>query len=326
MINQFRTLNPVNLLLLVLYAVLLRLPIFVNLPPSLSFAFLEPYAKLFLHLPKTDVLSPATNVFLATVIIVVQALLFNVVVNAHNLLPKPSYLPALMYITGSSLFMFFLVLSPPLICNFLIIWMMHKLLLLAKTENAMMAMYDTGMIVALGTLMYFPFVVLLGIAWLALLLYRSFSWREWLSVILGFLTIFVFVAVYYYWNDSLHLFYNIWRPLGNKFPTVFTINYNDYLVLLPLLVIMVLAVVQLRENFFRSFIATRKAFQLLFFMFLLGILSCYAKFNFRLHHFLLAVPPGAVLLAYYFANAKKRWFYETLFGMLFLSIVYFLIA
>ncbi|RZL40486.1 MAG: beta-carotene 15,15'-monooxygenase, partial [Pedobacter sp.] len=37
-----------------------------------------------------------------------------------------------------------------------------------------------------------------------------------------------------------------------------------------------------------------------------------------------SVPPGAVLLAYYFSNAKKRWFYESLFAVLVLSIQYFL--
>lgn len=324
MINQFRNLNPVNLLLLVGFAAVLRLAIFFNLPDQLSFAFLEPYAKLFLNLPQTDPLSPGANVFFAMVTVLLQAFLFNRVVIVHNLLPKPSYLPALLYITSSSLFLPFLILSPPLICNFLIIWMMHKLLQLGKADNALMVMFDSGMIIAVGTLMYFPFIVLLLLLWVALLLYRSFSWREWLAGFMGFLTIFIFVGVYYYWNDSLHQFYNIWRPLANKFPSTFKINYNDYLVLLPLSVIIVLASLQLRESFFRSFIATRKAFQLLFFMFALAIISFYTKPNFRVYHFIMAVPSGSVLLAYYFANAKKRWFYESLFGILVISIIYFL--
>jgi hypothetical protein len=322
MINQFRSLNPINLILLVAFTFFMRLAIFINLPEKLDFEFLEPYAKLLIQIPSASAFSPSVNVFFAAILVIIQAILFNTIINKHSLLNKPTYLPALLYITGSSLFLQFLIISPPLICNFILIWMMDKFLKLGKSPNALMMMFDIGMLIALGTLIYFPFIVLLVMLWLALLLYRSFNWREWVAGLVGFLTIFFFVAVFYYWNDNIHQFFQIWRPLVNKFPSVLKINYSDYVVLLPVAVIIVLATLQLRENFFRSFISTRKAFQLLFFMFLVAIISFYTKPDFRVYHFLLAVPPGAVLLAYYFCNAKKRWFYESLFAILIISIQY----
>jgi hypothetical protein len=324
MINQFRSLNPVNILILIAYTVFLRLAIFLNIPEQLNFEFLEPYAKLFIQIPLDNSLSPAANIFFATVLVFIQAIIFNRIINNHGLMAKPSYLPALLYITCSSLFLQFLILSPPLICNFLLIWMMDKFLKIGKTPSAMMTMFDIGMIIAIGTLFYFPFIVLLIMLWLSLLLYRSFDWREWVSGFIGFLVIFFFIAVFYYWNNNITQFYQIWRPLINKFPSVLKINYSDYIVLIPVGVIMILAALQLRENFFRSFISTRKAFQVLFFMFLTAILSFYTKPDFRVFHFILAVPPGAVLLAYYFSNAKKRWFYESLFVILVVCIQYFL--
>lgn len=323
MVNQFRNLHPFNLLLLVVYAIFMRIAIFFNVPSELTFEILEPYTKLFINIPK-DVLSSEANLFFATVITLVQALIFNRIVNNHGLLAKPSYLPALLYITGTSLFLEFLVLSPALICNFLIILIIDKFLKLSKTANAMSVMFDVGMLVAIGTLIYFPFILLLIMLWLSLLMYRPFNWREWLSGIIGFLTIFMFVAVFYYWNNSIDRFIDIWQPLTNKFPVNLQINYNDYLVLIPVGLIMILAVIQLRDNFFRSFISTRKAFQMLFFIFVVSILSFYTKRGVTVAHFLLCVPAGAVLLAYYFSNAKKRWFYETLFAILVICIQYFL--
>lgn len=323
MINQFRTLNPINLLLLVGYTVFMRLAIFYNLPDQLSFDLVEPYAKLFIQIPGS-VLSVQGNILLAAAIVMLQALIFNRIVNNHALLAKPSYLPALMYITGTSLFMQFLVLSAALICNFLIIIIIDKFLKLAKASNAMGLMYDVGMLMAIGTLLYFPFILLLLMLWLSLMMYRAFNWREWLAGIIGFLTIFMFVAVYYYWNDILPRFIDIWQPLTNKFPNTLQIDYSDYLVLIPVSIIMVLALLQLRDNFFRSFISTRKAFQLLFFMFVVSMASFYTKPSVAVSHFLLCVPPGAVLFAYYFSNAKKRWLYETLFAVLVICIQYFL--
>jgi hypothetical protein len=324
MINQFRTSNPINLLLLFAYTFFMRIAVFLNLPNELNFEFLEPYAKFFIQIPLQHSFTPFANVLVAALLVLVQSIIFNIVVNKHGLLSKPGYLPALLYVTGTSLFMPFLILSPALICNFLLIWLMDKFMKIGKSPNAIMIMFDTGMIIGVGTLIYFPFIVMLLMIWLTLLLYRSFNWREWLSGLVGFMTIFLFLGVFYYWNDNLGMFYKIWLPLANKFPATFKINYNDYLVLVPVAVMMVLAMIQLRESFFRSFISTRKAFQMLFFMFLCAIVSVYTKPNFRLYHFLLCVPPGAVLLAYYFSNATKRWFYESLFLVLVIAIQYFL--
>ena len=324
MINQFKTLNPINLLLLFAYTFFMRMAIFLNPPEQLNFEFLEPYTKFMIQIPIGNNFSITANLFFAGILIFIQALIFNRIINNHGLLAKPSFLPALLYITGASLFEPFLILSPTLICNFLLIVIMDKLLKLGKAPNAIMIMFDVGMLIALGTLIYFPFVVMLLLIFLSLLLYRSFSWREWVSGLIGFLSIVFFLAVFYYWNDNLGMFYKIWLPLKNKFPSAFKIQYNDYLVLVPVAVMMVLAMIQLRENFFRSFISTRKAFQMLFFMFLISILSFYTKPNFKLYHFLLCVPPGAVLLAYYFSNATKRWFYESLFLILVVAIQFFL--
>ncbi|MFC3365017.1 DUF6427 family protein [Pedobacter fastidiosus] len=324
MINQFRKLNPVNLILLLAYAFFMRAVIFYRVPDHLNFDFLEPFARPLINIDFSNAFTPITNIFIATVLVYIQALIFNRVINNHNLLAKPSFLPGLMYIAGTSLFLDFMVLSPALISNFLLIWVIDKFLKLAKSANSITTVFDIGMIIALGTLIYFPFMATLLMIFLALLLFRSFNWREWIAGLIGFITVFFFVAVYYYWNNNLGSFYQIWKPLGNKFPSVFKINYNDYLVLIPVAIIIILASLQLRENFFRSFISTRKGFQMLFFMFLVAGASFYLKPNFSIWHFLLCVPPGAVLLAYYFSNAKKRWFYETLFLLFVLSVQYFL--
>jgi hypothetical protein len=302
----------------------MRIVIFIKVPEQLNFDFLEPFARLLIKIDLDHAFTSSTNVFLATILIYAQALIFNRVINNHNLLARPSFLPGLMYVSGASLFLPFMVLSPALICNFLLIWIIDKFLKLGKTTSSITTVFDIGMIIAVGTLIYFPFMVMLVMIFLALLLFRSFNWREWVAGIIGFLTIFFFLAVFYYWKDNITSFYQIWKPLGNKFPSVFKINYNDYLVLIPVGIIIILASLQLRENFFRSFISTRKGFQLLFFMFLVSAASFYLKPEFRTWHFLLCVPPGSVLLAYYFSNAKKRWFYETLFLLFVFSVQYFL--
>jgi hypothetical protein len=184
-------------------------------------------------------------------------------------------------------------------------------------------MFDLGMIVAAGTLIYFPFIAMMPLLWIALIIFRPFDWREWMVTLLGFATIYFFLGVYYFLNDSMDKFYQIWLPLINKFPTEFHINPYDYMVLLPLLIIIVLSATSLHRNFFRSFVQVRKTFQLLFFMFLLGMLSFYLRPHVELYHFLLGLTPVAIFMAYYFMNAQKRWFYETIYLLLVAVTIYF---
>lgn len=323
MIQQFRSLNPLNILLLVLVAIFLRLGVLMQLPDNLNFDYIEPFARFLVAIPENAV-SPFSNVLITLAITLLQAFIFNKIINDYNLLGKPTFLPALLYVTATSLFTPFILLSPTLVCNFIVLWMIEKFLSIYRRDDVRSVMFDLGMMVGVGTLIYFPFMAMLPLLWISLLIFRPFHWREWMTGIIGFLTIFFFLAVYYYWNDKLAQFYSIWLPLAKPFPVNFRINWYDYLVLIPVVIILGLGVIQLRSNFFRSFVQTRKSFQLLFFMLVLSLISFYLKADFRIYHFLLCGPPAAVMMAYYFVQAgKKRWIYEGLYLMLVGFIIYF---
>jgi hypothetical protein len=322
MINFFKTLNPLNIIWLAVLLFALRAGYLFNSPPVAGFAFADLFTRLLVS-PGPYIIPPFYNVLFAAVLVLIQALLLNRLVNNYNLLGKPTLLPALMYITVSGLFTPFLILSPPLMCNFLVIWMLFKLFSFYKSKDAKSAAYDLGMIVAAGSIIYPPFIYFFLAIWIALIIFRPFNWRELVAAIIGYVTIFFFLAVYYYLNNSIDVFYGLWVPLGTKFPGVININYYDYLVLIPVIVILVLCFVKLRQNFFRSYVQVRKSFQLLFIVFLIAALSFYIKAAFRLDHFLLCGVPAAVFFAYYFLYAKRKWFYEVLFGILLISIVYF---
>ncbi|MEO3407051.1 DUF6427 family protein [Mucilaginibacter sp. CAU 1740] len=323
MINLFRTYNPLNVIWLAVLLLALRMGYLIQVPEKLEFIFVEPFARLLVPVKYEYAFSPALNVLLAAVLVFVQALLVNSLINHHNLLGKPTFLPALMYITLSGLFTPFLTLSAPLIGNFLLIWMLFKLINLYKSEDAKSTVYDLGLIVAVGSLVYFPFIYLFLAIWIALVIFRPINWREWVISVLGYATVFFFLAVIYYLNDTLPRFKGIWLPLGKRFPDHISITSYTYLLLVPVIVILVLCVFKLQQNFFKSYIQTRKTFQLLFFILLITALSFYVNPEFRLNHFLLCTVPVAVFSAYYFLYASKRWFYETLYLLLFISIIYF---
>ena len=321
MINQFRSLNPVNLIFLALVAIILRVGVLVKLPEQLSFSLFEPYADILVKVPE-DFFTPFSNVFYAAVIVFIQAVLLNRIVNNYNLLGKPSFIPALMYVTATSLLEPFIVLSPALIANFLIIWMIDKFLSIYRREQVLSVIFDLGMIVAAGALIYSPFVVMLPLVWLALIVFRPFYWREWLAAPLGFITVCFFIGTFYYLKDSLDIFLDS-GPLATTFRTGFKVNLYDYTVLIPLVLILILSFFTLRSKFYRSNVHVRKAYYVLLFLFLFGLLSFYVKSEYSVHHFLLALPAASVFMGHFFASSTRRWFYEGLYILLAVFIIYF---
>ena len=323
MINFFRVLNPLGIIWLAVLLCALRAGFLLNAPASFPFAFSSPFNTLLISKSNHIIITPSGNIMLAGIIVFTQALLLNYLINYYNLLGKPTFLPALMYITVSGLFTPFLILTPPLICNFLIIWMLYKLFSLYKGVDVISTAYDLGMIVAMGSMIYLPFIYLFLAIWIALFLFRPFNWREMVAGIIGFITIIFFLAVYYYLNNSFVKFCTLWAPLAAKLPAGFNINYYNYLVLLPVIVILVLCFFKIQQNFLKSYVQVRKSFQLLLLMLLIAGFSFYTKAAFNIEHFLLCAVPISIFFAYYFLYAKVRWFYEIMFCLLLIGLVYF---
>ncbi len=323
MIKLFRSYNPLNIIALLVLVVALRLPFLLLPQHQVAFVFVESFARELIPVSYENAFSPTLNLVLAGVLVFIQALIINHLVNTFNLMGKPSFLPTAMYIQVTSLFTAFLTLSPPLICNFLLLWMLYKLFGLYKSNDVKSSTFDLGMIVALGTLIYLPFIYFMVAIWVALIIFRAFNWREWVASILGYATIFFFLAVYYYLKGELGSFNTIWIPLGTKFPDSIHITYFKYLELVPVIVIFIFCFLRLRENYYKSYVQVRKTFQLLFFIFIIGGLAFYVKANFILNHFLLCAVPAAIFFSYYFLYASRRWFYETLYILLLIGIIFF---
>ena len=155
------------------------------------------------------------------------------------------------------------------------------------------------------------------------MVFRPFNWREWVAAIMGFATIFFFLAVIYYLTDRLPAFAKIWLPSTASFQPYIQISSYNYLVLVPVAIILLLCFLKVSQIFFRSYVQTRKSFQLLMVLTIIAGLSFYIKKEFHLAHFLLCAVPLAVFFSYYFLYATRRWFYESLFLLLVGSIIYF---
>jgi len=201
--------------------------------------------------------------------------------------------------------------------------MLQKLFNIYKHVDIKGIMFDLGLLVALGSLIYFPFIVMLLLIWSSLVIFRAFYWREWITPLLGVITVYFLLAVAYFWLERMDEFYQIFLPFTYAFPTKLNMDVHDYFVLIPIVIAIVGFLFILKDNFFKSVVQIRKSFQLLFIMLLLIFGSFYLNQERSINHFLLCVPPLSIYLAYFFTHAKIKWFYETLYLIILSTIIYF---
>ena len=323
MIQQFRTSNPLNILLLAITAILLRVVFLYNLTEETSQPFAEFLGNLLVQQIYYPHIDTSLNIILAGVVVFVQALLLNRIVNNHNLLNKQTYLPALFFVIVCSVLTPFLTLSMPLLCNFLLLYVFNKLILSYKKSDAISVYFDLGLVVGIATILYFPMIGLLLFTWCCLIILRPFYWREWISSLIAFLLVMFFLAVYYFYNDKLTNFLDIWQPFQTPLNLFINIKYSQYLVLLPIVATLFLGLLSLQENFYKSFVMVRKGFLVLFLLSIVILFSFYLSPDFAIIHFILLAVPVCVLMAYYFLYAKRKWIYETLFFTIIVFILYF---
>jgi hypothetical protein len=305
-----------------LFGLTLLLHIFKGGAADASSAFAgmgQLYRHLLLPSDSTVLLSFASSKWLAFIFIFAQALILNQVINTHNLVGKPSFLPGLLYIVCTSFADTLGGLSPVLLVNFVLIGLLNQFLSSYRKPDARDLIFDMGLLIGLGTILYAPFILFLLIIWVGLLIFRSFNWREWAMAVLGLATVAFFLAFYYYWNGQLSNWFTYWQLSRTANP----ISKLPVLVLMVVALIGILGLIQLRANFFRSIVHIRKSFQLLSALFGVVILSSVLAYGIQLNHYVLASVPLSVLLAYYFMHASKAWIYESLFIVLVGSILYF---
>ncbi|HVV55437.1 MAG TPA: hypothetical protein VHC47_08940, partial [Mucilaginibacter sp.] len=136
MIKLFRTFNPINILWLAVIMIVLRVGYVYSIPDRVDFPFAELFNRLNLPASYQYNIPPMANFLLTSVLVFGQALLLNYLVNHYNLLGRSTFLPALMYIVASGLFTPFLLIGSPLVCNFLVLWMLFKLFSFYKGDDA----------------------------------------------------------------------------------------------------------------------------------------------------------------------------------------------
>jgi len=260
----------------------------------------------------------------SVVLIVLQAFFLTEVINRQNVLRESSHLPALMYVVLMSCFPEQLSFNPLLIANFFIIIFLNSLFNFYKSEEIAFDAFDAGLFIGIATLFYWPSVFLFPLIWSALIVLRTFVWREWIASLIGILLPFFYFCALLYWYDQLSI-NSIISILAPFYSVQFSTEFNTtYIILFVILATIAIASIIKFSQDLNTYakLRTRKFLALFVWFFLFAAFSYLVSSKKTMISLSFLAIPLSVIMSNYFLSVKKQLVAEVIFIILLIAVVY----
>jgi len=265
---------------------------------------------------------PVTATILGFIVSLISAFLANYLLVHNEIVNKNSSLTGFLFIIFTGFHPALLILNPVSIVLLLLLLTVNSLFDSYNKTESQDLIYLAGFLIGTGSFIYFPFLAFYGFILVALILFRSSNWREWLSSLLGLLTPYLFLSAYYFWFDELLFKWNIFVHSFAIYLKPGFIMDPGFVIQAGVIVLVMIAgwlnsVVHLSEKT----IEIRKKAILLNWLVLFVILSLIFGNNLQTLHFLLIAGCTAFLMAMYLLQLKRSFWQEIVLILVFVAFV-----
>lgn len=295
MVKFFRSGNPLTVLLLLIYTLVVKF--FYLLHPSTFLADGSEgllYDLLVKWLQAMVGTSPVFFTSLAIIILLLQALLITKIVNHQRLFAKANYLPAMSYMLFTSLWQGWNVFSPALLVNLVMLWVFSSITLLYTRTSARDVVFNIGFALGVCGLFYFPAVILCLLLLLSLLIMRAFRLAEWIIALLGLVCPLYLLGTYLFLTDQWSLFTKIPR-ISVSLPMF--MHYKVWGALSFSVIFFLLGWTLLQRSLKKMLIQGRKIWSVLVVYVVIAMLIPFFNVHFSPDYWVLAMLPLAMFVA-----------------------------
>ena len=305
MIAIFLKRSPLNVLLLLVFAVLVKIPLFTapRLPVS-STRDGELYVQLLSWMQASGVATPLFFSLLSFVVLFAQALLLNFFFSQQKMLNQSTDLPGMVYLLLTSLFPQWSYWSAPLLMNLVIFYLLLLLFRLYNQGEARASLFNMGFLIGSAGFLYAPSFLLIVWVLPAIAIMRPFRVQDWLLSLLGLLSPFYFYGVWLFLTDrsplTPFLIFTNWQM-----PNLGTIAFWKAGALLLLLLPLLAGFYYVQDNTRKMLIQVRRGWSVLFLLLLVTTLL--AVFQHDLHAgWLLLLMPLTFYHACFYSQSSFR--------------------
>ncbi len=324
LVNTLKSNQPYVIVLIIFVSAALWLFSFVN-PIGISISTDTFYSPFYSLIVKIIEYKTSFSVFLTLLIVVLQAFLLVFFNKTYILINYRTYLPAFFYIIIASSFVQLQRINPVILGAIFIFISINNLFSIYRSDYTLNKLYLAGFFIAIASLFWTPFIFFVILIWISLLVLRPFIGREWLVGLLGFLTPYLFVFVYYFVFTSGDQIEMLIASLQQSLKININLNFlhfSYYILYGFLFLLLILASYTIIANFQKKKIRNRKYFEINWWIFFIsfGLLVFFESVGYEIIYVLCI--PLSFLLTDYFYTIRKSWFLNLLLVVFYLSIIY----
>ena len=305
MVGIFKQKTPANILILLLFGILIKLPMFRHpfVPVSESsngplfimlLNWLQPFGKSL----------PALYPGIAFSLLFIQSVWLTQFINNRRLISFSTYLPGMSYLLISSLFPEWNHFSAALLINTILLFILSGLFRIYNQQKAKGTIFNIGLALGIASFLFLSSLAFVIWVLLALAVMRPFRVNEWLLCILGITTPYYFYGVYllvegqWSWNNLVP-YLSITAPEIKQSAWV---AGSAFLIVIPFFI----GGYYVQENLRRMLIQVRKGWSLLLLYLLTAMIVPFINTNQNFENWILAAIPFAAFHASAYLYSKIK--------------------
>jgi len=283
-------------------------------------AFLSPYLANWIHYNHISALAlQVSDIFL----IYVEAIMFNFILTTNKIFAFNSFVPAMIFITVTSLFGEWVEASAQTVAQLFLLISMMNLFSIYEKEYSRENIFYSALFLSIGSLFYFPVALFLPVI-IAGVLYRSLSFADFALIIIGFVLPYYFIGIGLYYEGSLdgylyfiqsHFYLNPSPNIDLSIPQEFMLVYFFLLV--------IWGYILLRRDREFKIIKHRRLVLTVLGYFIFSALAGPFITGSKLLYLQCAALPGAIFVTKIFSSERLRFYQHILFLILFFGAILF---
>jgi hypothetical protein len=304
-IGIFKQKTPANILVLLLFGLLIKLPMFLH--PHVTAIQAKDgilFQSILKFLGPAGESSPVIYSILAFILLFTQAISLTKVINDDRMMYRSNFLPGMTYMLITSFFPEWNYFSAPLLVNSILIFVLGWLFKIYNQPKAKGTVFNIGLAIGISSFIFFPSLTFVIWVLFALMVMRPFRINEWVLCLLGITTPYYFYGIYLFFTAQ-------WKI--NKVLPYLTVHMpslqqsiwlaaSSLLLMIPFLT----GGYFVQDNLRRMLIQVRKAWSIVLLYLLVAIFVPFVNASNTFENWVMAaVPFSAFHACTYFYPARK---------------------
>ncbi len=240
--------------------------------------------------------------------LLIGALLIYYMNSKQELGEKQNFLPSFMYLLLGSTLNATSYLHPIVAANIPLLLMINSFVYTYRLEKAVSAIFDASFYLSLAALIYFPYIIFFPLPFIATFIFRTFNFREWLSILLGLLLPFLICGTILWLTEVKYI---QWLSIGREMFSFFhfaKVWEMGIWINLTTVVLVILSLWGVLKNGWGNKVKSQKGKYFLAWFFVIGLF-----FSFLLSHSTafagaLVLIPLSIFIGDYLGKLKKEFF------------------